>query len=85
MSTAVLATKLFAPARRSEFLTRLRLIDQLDGAVAPGRRMTLISAPTGFGKTTLVSDWIQHDAQRPTAPRVAWLSWTTATTTSPAS
>lgn len=74
MSTPVLATKLFAPARRSEFLTRPRLIEQLDAAVAPGRRMTLICAPAGFGKTTLVSDWIQHNAQRPSAPRVAWLS-----------
>ncbi len=46
---------------------RQRLIEQMD-AGASGK-LTLVSAPAGFGKTTLVSEWT-HQAERP----VAWLS-----------
>ena len=58
MSTAVLATKLFAPARRAQAVVRLRLLEQLDTTLDPGRRLTLVSAPAGFGKTTVLSDWV---------------------------
>lgn len=74
MPTTVLATKLFAPARRPCLVARPRLIDRLDAALDPGRRLTLISAPAGFGKTTLVTDWIEHSTRRHPATRVAWLS-----------
>jgi ATP/maltotriose-dependent transcriptional regulator MalT len=57
VSTPVLATKLFPPARRSELVARPRLAGRLDGTLAPGHRLTLVSAPAGFGKTTLLSDW----------------------------
>ena len=60
MPTPVLATKLFVPARRPELVARDRLTEQLDRV---RQRLTLISAPAGFGKTTLVSDWID-DASR---------------------
>jgi LuxR family maltose regulon positive regulatory protein len=48
---------------------RPHLIRQLEEGLHLGRRMTLISAPAGFGKTTLLSDWIQQ-----TARPAAWLS-----------
>ena len=74
MPTTVLATKLFAPARRPLLVARPRLIERLDAALEPGRKLSLISAPAGFGKTTLVSDWIEQSVHRQPATRVAWLS-----------
>ncbi len=74
MSTPVLATKLFVPARRSQLVARARLTEQLDAVFDSDRRLTLISAPAGFGKTTLVSDWIDHTTRGRPETRVAWLS-----------
>jgi LuxR family maltose regulon positive regulatory protein len=83
MSTPILATKLFIPPPRPEAVLRSRLIQRLNEGLAAGRKLTLISAPAGFGKTTLLSEWI--DAWRgpsagrkgdPTGlnPQFAWLS-----------
>jgi ATP/maltotriose-dependent transcriptional regulator MalT len=66
----VLATKLFAPARRDRLVARPRLAGRLDGILAAGHRLTLVSAPAGFGKTTLLGDWLAHLGRA----RVAWLS-----------
>ncbi len=74
VSTAVLATKLFAPARRSRAVARTRLADQLDATLVRGHRLTLVSAPAGFGKTTVLSDWVARLAERDSTARVAWLS-----------
>ncbi|HMN31323.1 MAG TPA: AAA family ATPase, partial [Caldilineaceae bacterium] len=70
MSTPILATKLFIPPPRPKLVSRPRLIEQLSEGLH--RKLTLISAPAGFGKTTLVSEWLASllDAQR----LVAWLS-----------
>jgi LuxR family maltose regulon positive regulatory protein len=73
MSPTVLGTKLFAPVRRPLLVERPRLVERLDTVLESGRKLALISAPAGFGKTTLVSDWIEESVRRP-APRVAWLS-----------
>jgi LuxR family maltose regulon positive regulatory protein len=67
MSTPVLVTKLFIPPLRPNVVLRPRLIEQLNEGLH--RKMTLISAPAGFGKTTLVSAWVAG-IERPTA----WLS-----------
>jgi len=67
MSTAILATKLYVPPPRSKVVFRPRLIEWLNEGLE--RRLTLISAPAGFGKTTLVSEWIAS-CGRP----VTWLS-----------
>ena len=67
MLASVLATKLYVPPARSKIVLRPRLIEQLNKGLH--RRLTLISAPAGFGKTTLVSEWIA-DCRRP----AAWLS-----------
>src|SRR5206468_10192374 len=70
MTTPLLETKLHAPARRRGVVPRSRLTDQLD--LGAGSRLTLISAPAGFGKTTLLADWLTAAPadRRP----VAWLS-----------
>ena len=70
MPTQVLATKLFAPTPRSQVVLRPRLEDRLDDGLAAGARLTLVSAPPGFGKTTLIADWLARRA----GDRVAWLS-----------
>src|SRR5918998_4843111 len=67
MSLPILATKLYVPPRRPNMVRRPRLIERLNTGLH--RKLTLISAPAGFGKTTLVSAWIA-DLDRP----VAWLS-----------
>jgi len=74
VSTPVLATKLFAPARRPQLVARPRLTGQLDTTLDAGHRLTLVSAPAGFGKTTVLSDWLAHLARREPHARVGWLS-----------
>ena len=70
----MLATKLFVPPRRPKLVARPRLIHQLDTTLDAGHLLTLLSAPAGFGKTTVLSDWLTHLDQRRTDTRVAWLS-----------
>ncbi len=69
MSTTILATKLYIPPPRTQVVLRPRLIERLNEGLSSGRKLTFISAPAGFGKTTLVSEWITS-CGRP----VAWLS-----------
>jgi LuxR family transcriptional regulator, maltose regulon positive regulatory protein len=64
---ALLATKLHLPRPHPGFLARPRLLERL--AEGTGRELTLVCAPAGFGKTTLLADW----ARRSQTP-VAWLS-----------
>lgn len=75
MDEPLLQTKLYIPNTSSDHTARLRsslvirprLIEQLNGGL-PGK-LTLISAPAGFGKTTLVSHWLDHIKRQ-----AAWLS-----------
>jgi LuxR family maltose regulon positive regulatory protein len=67
MAASILATKLYAPPPRPNVVRRPRLIQRLDEGLH--RRLTLLSAPAGFGKTTLLSDWLA-ERDRP----AAWLS-----------
>jgi LuxR family maltose regulon positive regulatory protein len=67
MSTTILATKLYIPPPRPKVVFRPNLIERLNEGLH--RKLTLISAPAGFGKTTLVSEWVAG-CKRP----VAWLS-----------
>ena len=73
MSTPILATKLYIPPPRPKVVLRPRLIERLNEGLRQnqgfGRKLTLISAPAGFGKSTLVSEWVAGCARR-----VAWLS-----------
>src|SRR5947207_11412153 len=67
MPTPILTTKLYIPRLRPNAVIRLRLLGRLNEGLH--RKLTLISAPAGFGKTTLVSAWVER-IERP----VAWLS-----------
>src|ERR687889_213754 len=67
MSTPILATKLYVSPPHSRGVLPPRLTERLDEGLH--RRLTLISAPAGFGRTTLLSDWLAG-CERP----AAWLS-----------
>ncbi len=67
MVAQLLTTKLHIPPARAELVARPRLVERLNAGLR--RRLTLISAPAGFGKTTLLSEWASR-CPRP----VAWLS-----------
>jgi LuxR family maltose regulon positive regulatory protein len=66
MSIPILATKLYVPIPRSKIVPRPRLIERLDQGLLRAPCVTLISAPAGFGKTTLLSEW-GAGCGRPTA------------------
>jgi LuxR family maltose regulon positive regulatory protein len=63
----LLSTKLFVPSIRPDQITRPRLITQLKSGL--DKRLVLVSAPAGYGKTTMVCSWL-HDTDLPTA----WVS-----------
>jgi LuxR family maltose regulon positive regulatory protein len=65
----LLATKLRIPPEQANLVLRPRLVQRLDRALRPGQKLILTAAPTGFGKTTLLSSWARRldDA-------VGWLS-----------
>jgi LuxR family maltose regulon positive regulatory protein len=63
----LLSTKLYIPPVRPDLVSRPRLIERLNEGL--DRKLTLISAPAGFGKTTLLSEWVAG-MDRP----VAWVS-----------
>ncbi|MDQ6603524.1 MAG: LuxR C-terminal-related transcriptional regulator, partial [Chloroflexota bacterium] len=67
MPTPLLATKLYLPPPRPNVVLRPRLIERLNEGLH--RPLTLIAAPAGFGKTTLVGAWVAG-CGRP----AAWLS-----------
>jgi LuxR family maltose regulon positive regulatory protein len=69
MLSGPLQSKIERPLLRPGLVVRDQLIARLERGVASGCRLTLIAAPAGFGKTTLVGSWLaQHD--RP----AAWVS-----------
>jgi LuxR family maltose regulon positive regulatory protein len=66
---ALLATKLHVPTSRGQVVQRGALLEAL--SAVPGRKLTLVSAPAGWGKTTLLAQWVSgaDDEQR-----FSWLS-----------
>ena len=58
MRDTLLSTKNFIPPARTNLIKRHRLFEKLDAGL--NHKLTLISAPAGFGKTTLVSSWLNH-------------------------
>jgi LuxR family transcriptional regulator, maltose regulon positive regulatory protein len=77
LSTLLLTTKLYIPPTRPEIVPRPRLIERLDEGLS--RKLTVVSAPAGFGKTTLVTEWLDNVrvAAREEAQsenKIAWLS-----------
>lgn len=73
MPTELLQTKLSLPLLRKDLVPRAHLFERLNHGLLRGgsfeRRLTLVAAPAGYGKTTLVVNWLQEQPSR-----VAWLS-----------
>lgn len=69
MSTDLLVTKLYTPPARPNLVLRPRLVHRLNEGLHPSRKLTLVSAPAGYGKTTLVTEWL-----RAAGDQTAWLS-----------
>jgi LuxR family maltose regulon positive regulatory protein len=69
-AATLLATKLFRPAPRPGRVSRPRLMARLDRGLAA--KLVLVSAPAGFGKTTVLSEWLSAVEGRGFAP--AWLA-----------
>jgi LuxR family maltose regulon positive regulatory protein len=78
MSAPLLTTKLHIPATRSDAVLRPRLIALLDQGLT--RKLSLIAAPAGFGKTTLIAAWLASrsielsHAEKTQYFKAAWLS-----------
>ena len=68
MGSNLLTTKLRVPAQTHDVVHRVQLIDALERGV-PTYRLVLLSAPAGYGKTTLLAHWA-----RSSRFSVAWLS-----------
>jgi len=64
----LLTTKLNIPRSRPNLVERQHLLEKMDGGLQAGSRLTLICAPAGYGKTTLVTTWVQNKQN------IAWLS-----------
>jgi LuxR family maltose regulon positive regulatory protein len=70
---ALLETKLYVPKSRRGLVPRLRLTERLDRGAAS--KLMLVSAPAGFGKSTLLTEWLALGPAAPPGERlVAWLS-----------
>ncbi len=69
MAIPILVTKLYLPPHAPQIVIRPRLIERLTESLSRGHKLILASAPAGFGKTTLISEWVANCGQP-----VAWLS-----------
>jgi LuxR family maltose regulon positive regulatory protein len=69
MPETLLRTKLVVPPLRPNLVPRPHLVERLNRGLEAGKKFTLVSAPAGFGKTTLVNVWVRR-TERP----IAWLS-----------
>ena len=72
MPTPILATKLYVPPPRANLVHRPRLVERLNEG--PHSGLALIAAPAGYGKSTLVSEWIGQRARQDPRLHAAWLS-----------
>ncbi|MGB7539396.1 MAG: LuxR C-terminal-related transcriptional regulator [Anaerolineales bacterium] len=68
MASPLISTKWHIPPAPAQMVARPQLLQMLDSARARPQRLILVSAPAGFGKTTLVAEWLRH-----TGTSAAWL------------
>ncbi|MAT41881.1 MAG: hypothetical protein CL609_06035 [Anaerolineaceae bacterium] len=68
MPFSILSTKLFIPSIPPNVINRPHLVERLSTGLTAGRILTLISAPPGYGKTTLLSEWLVSHREH-----TAWL------------
>ena len=74
MTIRLLATKFHSPPWRAAAVARPRLLQRLTAGLQENRKLTLVSAPAGYGKTTLITGWIHALVQQGDKPRVGCLS-----------
>lgn len=78
METHILRSKLFSPVVREGIVNRPGLLARLEEGLRPGVRLVLLSAPAGFGKTTLAGEWLleieRRTAKGAPAYRTCWLT-----------
>src|SRR5215467_10336683 len=72
LQTPLLVPKFQLPPLHPSLVPRERLLALLDRALE--HRLTLVSAPAGFGKTTLVRQWVAERRKQQHFPPVAWVS-----------
>ena len=72
MTLPLLSTKFYIPPARPGVVSRPRLLERLDAGRAHAK-LILISAPAGYGKTTLITQWIQQIQSNKTA-QICWYS-----------
>lgn len=65
----LLQTKLHLPPLRADAVPRARLVERLRETAHLGQTLILVSAPAGFGKSTLIRDWAEQEKIR-----LAWLA-----------
>ncbi|HSL45882.1 MAG TPA: LuxR C-terminal-related transcriptional regulator [Anaerolineales bacterium] len=68
MTETLLATKLYLPSLPTRILHRQSLLDLLASGLSVEKRLILLCAPAGYGKTTLICEWLQS------ASNVCWIS-----------
>lgn len=69
MAVSLLLTKFYQPTTHPKLVSRSGLVRRLNEGLFRGSKLTLVAAPAGFGKTTLITDWLKQ-ADRP----FVWLS-----------
>jgi LuxR family maltose regulon positive regulatory protein len=69
MDASILLTKLFIPSIPSGVIHRAHLLERLTAGMKAGKYLTLVSAPAGYGKSTLLAEWVKAYAGQ-----VAWIS-----------
>ena len=79
MLDSLLSTKLIIPRVSQKVVHRPRLIERMNGGFRGddgnfARKLTLVSAPTGYGKTTLVAEWLAELTADDSAHNLTWLS-----------
>ena len=68
MSETILATKLYIPSLHPQAIQRQSIMDLMNAGLSIGKRLSLVCAPAGYGKTTLVCEWLQK------IPHACWIS-----------
>ena len=75
VTETILQTKLYIPTLRyPNLVPRPLLIQRLNQGLQQGHKLLLVCAPAGFGKTTLVVEWVHNSQATSSSPRFAWLS-----------
>lgn len=72
MDNPLILTKFFLPPTSDKFVNRSRLLHQLDDSIREDVLVTLVCGPAGYGKTTVVSEWL-HSSREIRPLKYAWL------------